>query len=207
MKFKRYEYALLIISLIFTFILVYSPHLDYKYPLHVDEWQHISKAIYFSETNELQKNPNLLDKPFQLNLEPGFTIFLSFLFNLIDPIVSYKFLPAIFATLAAFILFLLMYQITDNFYAGLFSILFFSSLKSNINIQGLWFFLPLTLAIPLIFLYLLFFLKYLKDYRIKYFFYSIIPLILLLFIHIISLVLLLIISLIYLLLHYKDIKN
>ncbi|MBI2667516.1 hypothetical protein HYX17_01965 [Candidatus Woesearchaeota archaeon] len=207
MKFKKYEYTLLIIALILIFILVYSPHSDYKYPLHVDEWQHISKAVYFSETKELQRNPNLVDKPFQPNLEPGFTVFLSFLFRFIDPIMGYKFLPAIFATLAAFILFLLVHQITSNFYIGLFSILFFSSLKSNINIQGLWFFLPLTLAIPIIFLYFLFFLKYFEENKIKYFFYSVIPLILLLFVHAISLILLLIVSFIYLLLHHKEIEN
>ncbi len=45
MALKKHEYLLLILSLILTLTLVYGPHFNYKYPLHVDKLQHISKAI------------------------------------------------------------------------------------------------------------------------------------------------------------------
>ena len=150
---------ILISSLLFVFLIVYSPHFSYKYPLHVDEYNHIAKAVNFLENKELNVIPNFQHKPFSPNLEPGFTLFLSLLFlTKLNSILIYKFLPAIFATLAAFILFHLMFYITKNFYLAISSIIFFASLKSNINLHGLWFFTPLTLAIPLIFLFFLFFL-------------------------------------------------
>src|SRR3989344_9519385 len=100
---------ILIPSLIFVFLLVYSPHFSYKYPLHADEYHHIAKALYFLETGNLNSIPNYYHQPYSPNLEPGFTLFLSILFFLkLNPILFYKFLSAIFATLAAFILFHLM---------------------------------------------------------------------------------------------------
>ncbi len=157
---KNLEKIILVSSLIFIFGLVYSPHFSYKYPLHADEYQHIAKAVNFLETKNLNVNPYFYYQPFSPNLESGFTIFLSILIKLgFDPITSYRFLPALFATLAAFILFHLILYLTKSFYTGIFSILFFASLKSNINMGGLWFFTPLTLAIPLIFLSLLLFFK------------------------------------------------
>ena len=149
----------LILLLLFVFLLVYSPHFSYKYPLHVDEYHHIAKAINFIENKELNIVPNYQHQPYSPNLEPGFTIFLSLLaFAKLDLILFYKFLPAIFAALAAFTLFHLMFYITKNFYLAISSIVFFASLKSNINLHGLWFFTPLTLAMPLIFLFFLLFL-------------------------------------------------
>lgn len=191
---------ILILSLLLVFILVYSPHFSYKYPLHVDEYHHIAKAINFLETGNLNVIPNYQHQPFSPNLEPGFTMLLSvFSFITQNPILFYKFLPAIFAALAAFILFHLMLYITKNFYLAISSVIFFASLKSNINLHGLWFFTPLTMAIPLIFLFILLFLKTLdtKDRRLLVL--TIITLLVLFTIHPVSAFLLYILVFLYLL--------
>ena len=36
-------------ALLFTFIIVYTPHLAYPYPIHIDEWHHITEAIKLSQ--------------------------------------------------------------------------------------------------------------------------------------------------------------
>ena len=197
----------LILLLLFVFLLVYSPHFSYKYPLHVDEYHHIAKAINFVENKELNIVPNYQHQPYSPNLEPGFTIFLSLLaFAKLDLILFYKFLPAIFAALAAFILFHLMHYITKNFYLSISSIIFFASLKSNINLHGLWFFTPLTLAIPLVFLFILLFLKALDAKKSKLLALSILILLVIFTIHPISALLLYILVFLYLLIK-QDFKK
>src|SRR3989344_957522 len=198
---------ILIPSLIFVFLLVYSPHFSYKYPLHIDEYHHIAKAINFIENKELNTIPNYQHQPYSPNLEPGFTIFLSLLVSMkLNLILFYKFLPAIFAALAAFTLFHLMFYITKNFYLAISSIVFFASLKSNINLHGLWFFTPLTLAMPLIFLFFLLFLKALDKKSSKILVLTILVLILLFTVHPTSAVLVYIITFWYLLIK-KDFKK
>jgi len=198
---------ILIPSLIFVFLLVYSPHFSYKYPLHADEYHQIAKAINFIENKELNTIPNYQHQPYSPNLEPGFTIFLSLLASMkLNLILFYKFLPAIFAALAAFTLFHLMFYITKNFYLAISSIVFFASLKSNINLHGLWFFTPLTLAMPLIFLFFLLFLKALDKKSSKILVLTILVLILLFTVHPTSAVLVYIITFWYLLIK-KDFKK
>ena len=41
---RNYKFWIIFAVLTLTFFLVYSPHLNYPYPLHVDEWHHISQA-------------------------------------------------------------------------------------------------------------------------------------------------------------------
>ena len=198
---------ILISFLVSVFLLIYSPHFSYKYPLHVDEYHHIAKAVNFIENKELNTIPNYQHQPYSPNLEPGFTIFLSLLaFAKLDLILFYKFLPAIFAALAAFILFHLMHYITKNFYLSISSIIFFASLKSNINLHGLWFFTPLTFAISLIFLFFFLFFKTLDKKSNKFLVLTILNLVLLLTIHPTSAVLVYIITFLYLLIK-KDFKK
>ncbi|MBI4158713.1 hypothetical protein HY500_00460 [Candidatus Woesearchaeota archaeon] len=202
---KLLHKLLLLCSLLLVFFLVYSPHFSYKYPLHADEYQHIGKAIGFLESKNLNFNPYLPDQPYHPNLEPGFTIFLAILLSIpINPMFYYQILPALFAVLASFILFRLMYHITKNFYISILSILFFASLKSNVNLTGLWFFTPLTLAIPIFFLTLLLFLKW-QDEK-KSFLLPLLTFTMLFFIHPLSAILIyLLLSL--LLFINKDLKK
>lgn len=151
-KKRLMRISLVILILIFTFILVYSPHFSYKYPYHGDEWRHLIEARNLNEGNYVCS----FKYDYQC-LEIGFHIFLAVLSKIFDIIIIYKFLPALFACIASLILFFLVYKSTENFWIGILSMIFFASIKSNIYILGLWFFVPLTLSIPLIYLFLLFF--------------------------------------------------
>lgn len=165
-KEKMLKALLIVIALAFTFVLVYSPHFNYRYPLHVDEWQHIAKAEHLIKYKEIfDFNPYLSTLVYTPNMERGMTVFLAefFLLTDLDPAHYYRFLPALFAAISAFMLFSLVFSLTEEFYAALFSILFFAALKSNINILGLWFFTPLTFSIPFIYLSVLLFLKGLEE--------------------------------------------
>ena len=71
--------------------------------------------------------------------------------------LNYQFLPAIWAVFTALILFFITYKKTNSFQTGIFAMIFFASIKTNVNILGLWFFTPLTFAIPFIFLFIYFY--------------------------------------------------
>jgi len=79
---------------------------------------------------------------------------LSYFFDLV---LVYRFLPALWASVSALTLFYVVYKKTGSFQTGLFSMVFFASLKSNVNLLGLWFFTPLSFSIPFIYLYVYFF--------------------------------------------------
>ena len=195
--------------LVFIFFIVYKPHLDYIFPIHSDEWQHLALAtrIIDDRQNPVNFNPYSKELLPTYDLEIGFHVFLAEFFSLtgLDSVLSYKFLAAFFACVAAFALFVLVYSHFNDFFAGVFAMLFFASLKSNVNILGLWFFVPLTLAIPLI--YILFFTltKGLEEENVKLLFISALVMLAILIIHPISATFAVPIILIYSLFKYKTI--
>lgn len=155
---RNYRHLLLIIALGLTFFLVYKPHLDYKFPFHSDEWFHLAYASYIMEPHtDPNEYPALNVNPYFLvpnkDFEVGFHVFLAAVFSSIgvDPVLNFKFLPAVTAVIAAFILFVFVYRVSNNFYAGILAIMFFSGLRTNVNILGIQFFVPLTATIPLVF--------------------------------------------------------
>ncbi len=146
---------IILLILVLTSNLVYKVHWDYPYPFHTDEWQHIAIGVQIVEDKSIRLTiPYYKDKPPYRNLEIGFHVFLAEFFLLTgrDPVLFYRFLPAIFTCISAFVLFVFIYKITGKFLAGIFSMLFFVSLKSNIFVLGLWFFVPLTMSFPLLYL-------------------------------------------------------
>jgi len=156
---------ILIIILIFTltFFLVFSPHIANPYPLHIDEWRHITEAIKLKENLGLNGFASI---------EIGFHIFLAILSIPFKIILIYKFLPAIWAIISALTLFFIIKNKTSNlkssFLIATLSIIFFASLKSNVNIGGIWFFTPLTFSIPFIYLYIYLFTEGIQRQNKKY---------------------------------------
>ena len=170
LKKNKFKYFIVTITLIFVFMIVYNFHSGYNYPMHLDEYHHIAQSIQIIEKKGFSStNPYFHDEVRHENLEPGFHILLSELFLMtgIDPVRHYGFLPALFACLSAFMLFVLINKITNNFWTGIFAMLFFASLKSSVNILGINFFTPLTACIPLIYLFLLMLIESLLDMNIK----------------------------------------
>jgi len=177
LKKNKFKFFIVTITLIFVFMIIYNFHGGYNYPMHLDEYHHIAQSVQVIEKKGFSStNPYFRDEIRHENLEPGFHILLSELFLLtgMNPIKCYGFLPALFACLSAFMLFVLINKITNNFWTGIFAMFFFASLKSSVNILGINFFTPLTACIPLIYLFLFMLIEASLEGNIKKLFISII---------------------------------
>jgi hypothetical protein len=203
-KSRIIKISLLILVLISTFLLVYSPHFNYPYPLHIDEWHAIQEAqklnsgeyIFHGRTGDITQG-----------FELGFHFFLLILLKFVNLVSFYKFLPAIWAVITSLTLFYTLYKKTNNFTIGLLAMIFFASLKSNVNLAGLWFFTPLIFGLPFIFLYIYFFTEGIEKQNKKFILISLGIMTLLIFIHSISVLFAFPFLFIYLLFHLRYIKK
>jgi len=142
-------------------------------PLHIDEWHHIEEGLRLGNYGEYFKFLQAENARRFTGLEIGFHFFLFLVSQFVSLVSIYQFLPALWACLSALVIFYVTYKITDgSFYLGLLSMVFFASIKSNVNITGLWFFTPLTFSIPFIYLFLYFFTEGLSQRKNKYILYS-----------------------------------
>ncbi len=185
-KKKYLNYFILILLLIFTFLKTYQLHNNHRFPYHHDEWQHLALSIQATEEGyNKQHNPYLNEPNFHADLEPGFHLYLSsfFLMTDLNPILTYQYFAAIFAVIAGFTIFLCMYRLSKQFIIGILSLIVYISLPTNVNILGKNFFIPLTMAISFMFLFIFYFIVSLKEKNYKKFFFSIIVLALIFFIH------------------------
>ena len=161
-----------------TFLLVYTPHYNYPFPRHVDEWHHITEAI------RLQRGGYAGGVT---GYRIGFQLLLLLLSKVTNLVLIYQYLPAIWAVFSALILFYVVYKKTGNqFYTALFAMIFFASIKSNVNITGLWFFTPLTFSAPFIYLYVYFLTEGFEKENKKFILLSLGIMVMLLFVHSIS---------------------
>jgi hypothetical protein len=184
--FHYFPYLLLGLVIIYTFYSTYSLHTNYPFPYHHDEWQHlgISKQAIDEGYNK-HYNPFLgIDAVYQ-DLESGFHLYLAslILFSGLDPLVYYQYLAAVFAVISGFSIFVCVSRLSKNTYAGIISSFVFSLLKSNVNVLGKDYFVPLTMAIPFIFTFILFYAEGLNEKDLKKFIFSLVILIILFFIH------------------------
>lgn len=151
---KGWQKVLLFVSISCVGLIVYSPHLHYQYPFHVDEWHHISQA--------LRMGSGAYTLSFQ-SAEIGFHIFLFLVSTITDLVMVYRFLPALVAMIGASAIFFLSYRISASFWTGLAALFFFATITSNVNVTGLWFFTPLSFAIPLVYAYLYCFYRAIEE--------------------------------------------
>ncbi|OJI09166.1 MAG: hypothetical protein COV08_01920 [Candidatus Vogelbacteria bacterium CG10_big_fil_rev_8_21_14_0_10_49_38] len=182
--------ALLISALLLVGGLVFSPHWFYPYPFHVDEWHHLAQARALFANNS--------------HPEIGFQLFLRLLAPF-DPVLIYKFLPALWAIFSALALFWLVYvRSKKDFWLAWWSVIFFATLKSNVNLLGLWFFTPLTFALPFVLLYLYFFTEGLERRSRQYLLAALAIMLGLLPVHAISVLFALPFLTLLVLLYYRD---
>jgi len=159
---------LVILMALVTFALVYIPHLNYPMPLHIDEWHHISEGLRMGNYGEYFEMLKLESSLRPTGLEMGFQFILFLLSGVIDLVTVYKFLPALWAAISGMVLFYVAYKRTDrNFWLAILAMLFFASIRSNVNLTGIWFFTPLTFSIPFIFLYIHFFIDGIQKQKIQ----------------------------------------
>jgi len=144
----------------------------YPFPLHNDEWAHLAAGITIAEEGKFNYNP-YLDTPAQ-DREIGFHAVLAGIFLLpgINPVNAYQFFAPLFLVINALVLFFLVYKLTKNYWIGLFSILFFAAIKSNLNFMGNWFFTPATFSLFIIFLFFYLFVKSLETNKINWIFFG-----------------------------------
>ncbi|MBZ9578024.1 hypothetical protein KJA13_03220 [Patescibacteria group bacterium] len=181
------------------FLLVYTPHFAYPFPSHIDEWHHITEAIKLQE-GEYSGGT--------MGYRVGFHLLLLLLSKITNPVLIYQFLPAIWAVFSALALFYVVYKKTNKqFYIALLAVIFFASIKSNVNITGLWFFTPLTFSLPFIFLYVYFFTEGIEKQNKKFILASLAIIVVLLFIHSISVLFAIPFLLIYSLFNFRYIKK
>ncbi|MAG37833.1 hypothetical protein CMI45_00390 [Candidatus Pacearchaeota archaeon] len=134
---KRLNYLILGLVLVFGVLLVYFPHYNYDFPLHIDEWNLIG------EMRNVQSFG--LERVIQSPIESGFVLSLVFVDSFVDIVKFYKFLPALNFLIIGLVLFYFLNK-EYNYWTGLLGVLFFASLKSNVNVLGNWFFVPIVFA-------------------------------------------------------------
>lgn len=181
-------------ALIFVFFIVYSPHFMNFYPFHFDEWTHISKTV------TLRQEGLTFDWP--MPIEIGFDILLLVISLFFDLVLIYQFLPAINAVIIAVILFYFLKK-EFGYWAGLSSVIFLASLRSNINVLGLWFFVPVIAAISFDYLCLFFLEGSVKNNKPERMYLVALFLFLIAFIHQSSFLVVALVVFIYLCFNYK----
>jgi len=126
---------------------------SYPYPMHADEWAHISTSIALLEEKKLNFNP--YTGGHAQDREKGFHLLLAaiFLIPLASPIVIYKFLAPLMLVINAIFMYLLVRKLTKNDWIGLAAIPFLAAVKSNTNMLGHWYFVPATFTLFLILIY------------------------------------------------------
>jgi hypothetical protein len=209
-KLSKKELIILVLVLIICFVSTYKIHFNNPFPYHHDEWQHLGISTQIVDKGyNINTNPYTGEKQFHTDLESGFHIFLSNVIILTqnDLIFSYKYLASIFAVLTGFLFFVLMYDWTKNYWASILSILIFTFLKTNVNILGKDFFIPLSFALPFILAFIYYFTKALKKKNSSYFYLSFVILSVIFFIHPPSFMILIFPTLIELIFHHKFIKK
>ena len=201
---KKSQFFLLILTAVLGAFLVYQPHWAYPFPFHVDEWHHLSEGMRLGNYGEYFE---VLRQEWTQRfggLEIGFHFFLFLLSFVFDLVLLYQYLPAVWMIVIVLTLFYVIYQQNNRqFFPAWLTCLFFISIKSNVNLLGLWFFTPLTFALPFIFLYFHFFNRGFVEQNKKYFLISLGIMIFLLPTHSISVLFALPALFIYALMHYR----
>ncbi|MFH1849808.1 MAG: hypothetical protein ABH879_06505 [archaeon] len=162
------HYKSLLLAVLLSSLLVFGVHLGfssfmdpltgitserpYPFPIHNDEWAHLSQAIQIIDRGKLQ-NINPYTGEHHQAKEPGFHLLLALIFQEtgLDPVLHYQLLAAIFMAVNSLGLFALVKKLIGNYYIAVLSVLFFASIRSNMNLLGNWFFLPLTASMILVF--------------------------------------------------------
>ncbi len=138
---KAVNILLLILFIILAVVLNFLPHLNYPYPLHVDEW------VHYQYSNHLSTNASLyFGQEYGTNLEAGFHYILA---TLNSAGIEYLFMFNFFASFITVLICLAVFIFTRSLFnetAGVFSVLFIALLKSSVMILGPVFFVPMAIG-------------------------------------------------------------
>jgi hypothetical protein len=155
---KKYENwlipCLVALIIIITGLLVYIPHYSYDYPMHVDEWRIARDSLKTVEYKSLAAPEASGDFKDYTETEPGVYLITAMLYSFagLSWETTFKFLAAFNMMISAFLIFVFARALTKNSWTGVFAMIFFASIKSNVNILGPWFYVGLMINVPLVFL-------------------------------------------------------
>jgi hypothetical protein len=203
----RKNNLILIAVLLLIGFLACSPRINHRFPVHLDEWVHLNWATYVMDRENYMEKEPLFSEASLPKHEVGFHVLLSeiFLMSGIDPVLQFRHIPVLFNIVSALLLFIIIFKTTKNFYTGIFAMLFYASLRSNINILGTWFFVPFVFTFPLIFI--LFYTTAKAAENKRFLILSILTIFLLFFIHVQVAIFSSLVFIIYLILNYKKITK
>lgn len=147
---KKPHITLLTLFIILAVGLNFLPHLNYNYPIHVDEY------VHYQYSNHLSTGAPLYFNQEYNSLEAGFHYLLATL-NAIG--IPYSVMFYAFASIITILICLGVFILTRRLFnerAGVFAVLFIATLKSTTMILGPMFFVPM--AIGMFFIAMILFL-------------------------------------------------
>lgn len=145
---KRFYWVpLMCLFLAASSLITYYPHLDYHYPIHIDEWEHFAMA---EEATIIGKTPGYFPvfeeqgDAGTMKWERNYHTFLSILFSILPfpHELTMTFVPVIVSVLMYMSSFLLLFYLTKSKPVSLFGAFLTSLIKSNITALGPWFAVP-----------------------------------------------------------------
>jgi len=139
---KRKGIILIFVSLL-AFLLTFYPHFKYPYPLHIDEWFHISEAKMIGNTDTDWYS----GKKFELGMERVWHLLLASLQNIFNlSVTQWIFLPAIIHVIAIFSVYTFTAKLLGKNQA-LIAALLVALLPSNLAMGGPVFLMPVNLSL------------------------------------------------------------
>ncbi len=148
-KFLKFENLGLLLVATFAFYIAFIPHLNYPYPVHIDEWVHLAYAkatlaegrIIFAEPFFGQS----IGGPFSPNLEAGFHLFLSTLRQIsgLPWLTIFRYFPSVVFTMTVLSVYILARR--ERF--GLEAALLTGLIPTTVGILGPGFLVPLAMGL------------------------------------------------------------
>jgi len=140
---KKINPALLIVPiLILTAFVSYIPHINYQYPLHVDEWFHITIAQEVLNGNKIDLYSG---QPFALGMERLWHLMLAGIFLFVQPLQAYVFVIMGFSILAVLSVYIFAKRFGER--VALISAFLTALIPSNVTIGGLSLLVPVNLSL------------------------------------------------------------
>lgn len=156
-KVETSHLILLFFILLLSAFLTYYPHLNYPYPLHVDEWYHIYVAEHIARFGSPSQLEIYTARFSATDVEQGFHYLLALVYAIFSPaITQWLYLPILFELIAVLSVY---YSVSVLFgdKEALVAALLIALLPSNVTIGGPAFLIPANLSLiflPLAFLFL-----------------------------------------------------
>lgn len=143
MKKKQINSAFLIVPiLILAAFVSYIPHINYPYPLHVDEWFHITVAQEVIRGSRIDLYSG---QPFALGMERLWHLMLAGIFLFVQPLQAYGFLVMGFSILAALSVYVFAKRYGER--TALIAAFLTALIPSNVTIGGLSLLVPINLSL------------------------------------------------------------